>query len=98
MKIQSQFIKLPGERVNAAQAEAGLPQPESYSANFWIARDDIRGVMEVKNEQTGEMINSIVFAYSGDSFWCSLPAAAVMAILDQYDRKAMEQALIYPSN
>lgn len=94
MRIQSQFIKLPGERVNAAQLEAGISQPESYAANFWIARDDIRCVMETKNEQTGELNNSIIFSYSGDNFWCAIPAAAVMAIIDKFD----SEALLYPCN
>lgn len=98
MKLQSQFIKLPGERVNIEHLEQGLENPETYAANFWIARDNIAGVMELKDEQTGELSNSLIYTYSDEKYWCAIPANAVMALIDQYDRKAMEQSLIYPTN
>lgn len=98
MKIQSQFIKLPGERVNLEHLEQGLENPDTYDANFWIARENISAVMELKNEKTGELIHSLIYSFTEEKYWCAIPANAVMAIIDQHDRKAMEQSLIYPSN
>lgn len=88
MKAQSRFIKLPGERVNMAQAEAGLPCPDCYTANYWMDREEIQSVMELRNDATGEMAYSTIYCRNGDTFHCTLPATEVMNILNEYDRQA----------
>lgn len=88
MKQQSQFIKLPGERVNTAQVEAGIQTPETYPAFFWIDRADIRAVMEAQSLPSEDMNVCTIFCQNGDSFHCTLPAEKVMAKIDQHDREA----------
>ena len=87
MKQQSQFIKLPGERVNQAQVEAGIPLPDTFPAFFWVERSDIAAVMEAVDDKTETLIRSTIFCKSGESFYCSLPAEKVMKIIDKYDQE-----------
>jgi len=87
MKSHSHFLKLPGQRVNSSQIEAGVPNPDTFPAFFWIDRSDILAVMEALDDDSGRMTVSTIFCKNGDSFHCTIPAQLVMAKIDKHDQQ-----------
>lgn len=87
MKLRTCFVKLPGEQVNQDHVEQELPNPECYAVAFWIDRDEIEIVVDVKDFHTRELTASTIMCKSGASYYCTLSAAEVVEILNNFDRQ-----------
>ena len=86
MKLKTNFIKLPGEQVNQDHLEQELPDPECYAVDFWICREEIETVVEVRDFHTRELTASTIMCKSGASYYCTLSAERVVNILNEFDR------------